>query len=166
MKGNKAIVPTALHSEYLKVLHLGHPGVESTKRRARESVFWPSINEDIQAVIMACSVCKGLRPHQQKEPLKLHTVPDLPWLLVATDIFERKNHYYLVVVDSYSGWFEIDRLSNQSSLTVINKLMRHFSVHGIPQKLCSDNGTQYTSQAFHDFARSWDFRHVTSSPDS
>ena len=47
-------------------------------------------------------------------------------------------------------------------MTVINKLKRHFSVHGIPQKLYSDNGTQYTSQAF---ARSWDFQHVTSSPE-
>ena len=109
MQGNRAVVPTALPSEYLKVLHMGHPRVESTKKRARESVFWPSLNEDIQAVIMACGVCNSLRPHQQKEPLKLHTVPDLPWSLVATDMFEWKNHHYLVLVDSYSGWFEIDR---------------------------------------------------------
>ena len=101
-------------------LTVEHPGVESTKRRARESVFWPSLNEDIQSVIMACAVCNSLRPHQQKEPLKLHTVPDLPWSLVATNMFEWKTHHYLVLVDSYSGWFEIDRLSSLSSLTVIN----------------------------------------------
>ena len=85
---------------------------------------------------MACGVCNSLRPHQQKEPLKLHTVPDLPWSLVATNVFEWMTHHYLVLVDSYSGWFEIDRLSSLSSLTV-NKLKRHFSVHGIPQKLYS-----------------------------
>ena len=54
---------------------------------------------------------------------------------------------------------------HQSSLTVINKLKRHFSVQGIPQKLYSDNGNQYTSQAFHDFTWTWDFQHVTSSPE-
>ena len=107
-------MPTALHSEYLKVLPMGHPGVESTKRRARESVLWPSLNEDIQAVVMACSVCNSLQPHQQKEPLKLPTVPDLPWSLVATDMFKWKTHHYLVLVDSYSGWLEIDRLSSIS----------------------------------------------------
>ena len=92
-------------------------------------------------------------------------VPDLPWSVVASDIFEWNHHHYLVLVDSYSGWFEIDQLSSLSSSCVINKLKRHFSVHGIPQKLYSDNGTQYTSQTFCDFAKSWDFLHVTSSPE-
>ena len=112
----------------------------------------------MQCLSTACGLTR-------KKTLKLHTVPDLPWSLVATNVFEWMTHHYLVLVDSYSGWFEIDRLSSLSSLTVINKLKRHFSVHGIPQKLYSDNGTQCTSQAFHDFPRSWDFQHVTSSPE-
>ena len=48
---------------------------------------------------------------------------------------------------------------------VISKLKRHFSVHGTPHTLLSDNATQYTSQHFKDFARQWDFTHVTSSPE-
>ncbi|RXN08790.1 12-(S)-hydroxy-5,8,10,14-eicosatetraenoic acid receptor-like protein [Labeo rohita] len=48
---------------------------------------------------------------------------------------------------------------------IVNKLKRHFSVHGIPQKLVTDNGTQFTSQIFRDFASSWDFCHITSSPE-
>lgn len=32
---------------------------------------------DIETAVKACSVCNSLRPHQQKEPLKLHTVPAL-----------------------------------------------------------------------------------------
>ena len=75
------------------------------------------------------------------------------------------NQHYLVLVDSYSGWFEIDQLNSLSSLGEINKPKRHFSTHGIPQKLYSDNGTQFTSQTFCDFARSRNFLHVTSSPE-
>lgn len=165
MKGNRAVVPDSLQSEYLRVLHAGHPGTEATKKRARESVFWPSVNQDIETVTSTCRVCTSLKPHQQKEPLKLHTVPDLPWSIVATDIFEWKSHHYLVLVDSYSGWFEIDQLNSLTSKTVIQKLKRHFSVHGIPLELYSDNGTQYTSQALQEFAEAWDFRLVTSSPE-
>ena len=165
MRGNRAVIPASLRSDYLKALHKGHPGIESTKRRARESVFWPSLNQDVETAVRACSICNSLKPHQQKEPLKLHAVPDLPWSIVGTDIFEWDNHHYLVLVDSYAGWFEIDQLSNITSLNVINKLKRHFSVHGSPQKLYSDCGTQYMSQMFRDFARSWDFVHVTSSPE-
>lgn len=124
--------------------------MESTKRRARESVFWLSLNDDIEAAVQACSIRNSLKLHQQKEPLKLHTVPDLPWSVVATYILEWNNHHYLVLVDS--GWFEIDQLSSLSSLCVINKLKRHLALHGIPQKLNSDKGTQYTIQIFQDFA--------------
>lgn len=60
----------------------------------------------------------SLKLHQQREPLKLHTVPDLPWSIVTTDIFEWENHHYLILVNSYSGWFEVD----------------HFSVHGLPKR--------------------------------
>lgn len=76
MRGNRAVIPTSLHSDYLKALHKGHPDIKSTKRRARESVFWPSPHNDIETAVRTCSVCNSLKPHQQKEPLKLHTVPD------------------------------------------------------------------------------------------
>uniref|UniRef100_A0A3P9BS95 Integrase catalytic domain-containing protein n=1 Tax=Maylandia zebra TaxID=106582 RepID=A0A3P9BS95_9CICH len=101
----------------------------------------------------------------QKQPLKLHQIPDLPWSITATDLFEWDNRHYLVLVDSYSGWFEIDKLENLTSASVINKLKHHFSVHGIPQKLYSDNGTQFISQTFREFATHWEFIHVTSSPE-
>lgn len=71
----------------------------------------------------------------------------------------------MVLVDLYSGWFEIDRLRDMASTTVIRKLKRHFSVHGSPHLPLSDNGTQYISQRFKDFASTWDFVHVTSSPE-
>lgn len=165
MKGNRAIIPASLHETYLQELHKGHPGMESTKRRARDSVFWLIINSDIENKVKSCSIYNSLKPHQQKQPLKLHQTPDLPWSITATDIFEWDNCHYLVLVDLYSGWFEIDKLENLTFASVINKLKHHFSVHGIPQKLYSDNGTQFTSQTFREFATHWEFVHVTSSPE-
>ncbi|KAL6489133.1 hypothetical protein MHYP_G00028740 [Metynnis hypsauchen] len=66
---------------------------------------------------------------------------------------------------TYLGWFEVDQLSNMSSLCVVNKLKLHFSVHGIPQELYSDNSTQFMSQSFCDFTKSGNFTHATSSPE-
>ncbi|CAL9687241.1 unnamed protein product [Knipowitschia caucasica] len=123
------------------------------------------MNIDISKELQSCAVCNATRPHQLKEPLQLHPVPALPWSTVATDLFEWQGQPYSVLVDSYSGWFEIDRLRDISSATVIKKLKRHFSVHGAPHTLISDNGRQYTSQRFKEFATQWDFVHVTSSPE-
>lgn len=165
MKGQRTVIPESLRSEYITIIHRVHPGLDVTKRRARGIVFWPSLTKDIEKEVLSCSVCNSMKPHQQKEPLHLHHIPDLPWSSVATDIFEWNGQHYLVLVDSYSRWFEIDLLRDLSSSTVITKLKRHFSVHGSPHKVFSDNGTQFTSQQFKEFAAAWDFTHTTSSPE-
>lgn len=165
MKGLKTVIPLCLQKTYTSILHRGHPGAEATKRRARGIVFWPTMTKDIEEEVQACSVCNSTKPHQQKEPLHLHPVPELPWSTVAADIFDWRNQQYLVLVDSYSGWFEIDLLQSLTSATVIGKLKRHFSVQGSPHTLITDNGRQFTSQQFKDFAKQWDFTHVTSSPE-
>ncbi|KAL7865172.1 hypothetical protein SRHO_G00104190 [Serrasalmus rhombeus] len=165
MKGHKTVIPQSLHREYINIVHKGHPGIEATKRRARSIIFWPNMSTNITEELLSCAVCNSTKSHQQKEPLQLHAIPDLPWSIVATDIFEWHGKHYQVLVDSYSGWFEIDLLRDMTSSTVISKLKRHFSVHGTPHTLFSDNGRQYTSQHFKDFAKQWDFVHSTSSPE-
>lgn len=71
---------------------------------------------------------------------------------------------HLVLVDSYSGWFELDYLPNLTSNTVITKLKRHFATHGVPHTLMTDNGTQFTGRNFANFSQAWDFKHIRSSP--
>lgn len=165
IKGHKAVIPHSLQSEYISIVHKGHPGIEATKRRARSVVFWPDMSKNITEELLSCAVCNSTKAHQQKEPLKLHPIPDLPWSTVAADIFDWHGKHYQVLVDSYSGWFEVDLLRDLTSAAVISKLKRHFSVHGTPHTLFTDNGTQYTSQQFKDFAKQWDFTHSTSSPE-
>lgn len=93
-----------------------------------------------------------------------HNVPDLPWMFTAADIFEWHGKMHLVLVDSFSGWFELDHLPDMRSVTVIAKLKRHFAVHGTPQTLLTDNARQFVCSDFSDFARAWDFEHIQSSP--
>lgn len=163
VKGHRTVIPHSLLAPYIDIMHRGPPGLELTKCRARMTVFWPTMNRDITEKLLSCSVYNSTQAHQQKEPLQPHPVPVLPWSTVATDVFEWHGQQYMVLVDSYSGWFEIDLLRNTSSAAVITKLKRHFSVHGSPHTLINDNARYYTSQHFKEFAEQWDFVHVTSS---
>ena len=47
---------------------------------------------------------------------------------------------------------------------VIEVLKKHLARHGIPDILVSDNGPQYSSNEFQQFASQWEFQHVMSSP--
>ena len=163
-KGLRVVVPLALCKEYIEQLHKGHPGADATERRAKDIVYWPSMSLDIDSSIALCQPCNSAKPHQQKEPLLIHPVPDLPWSHVSADLFDWNGLQYPILIDSYSGWFEMDTLSDLSAKTVIKKIKRHFAVHGIPCRLLTDNGPQFASREFERFASEWSFEHITSSP--
>ena len=71
---------------------------------------------------------------------------------------------YLITVDYFSRYPEVTQLRTTTSSTVINSLKSIFARHGIPETVRSDNGPQFASSEFDDFARNYQFRHTTSSP--
>ena len=164
-KGDRCVVPKSLRPEVLSRIHRSHIGVEGCLRRARESVFWPGMNTAVKNFVRQCETCRTFEISQQKETLHPHEVPDRPWSKVGVDLFETNNRHYLVTVDYYSNYWEVDRLeSSTTSKAVIYKLKQHFARHGIPNTVFSDNGPQFDSDEFRRFARDWEFNHLTSSP--
>ena len=67
-------------------------------------------------------------------------------------------------MDSYSKFFEVSKLNGLSSKAVINVLKQKFARYGIPNKMYSDNGSQYTSSEFAEFVKQYQFTYSTSSP--
>ena len=56
-KAHRLVIPTSQRAEHLKDLHAGHLGEEKTLLRARETVFWPGISDDVRNAVKACDVC-------------------------------------------------------------------------------------------------------------
>ena len=83
---------------------------------------------------------------------------------IATDLFELKSCTYLLVIDYFSQFIEIAPLKETTSADVIGHLKSIFACHGIPETICSDNGPQYSSHLFKEFARDHQFIRITSSP--
>ncbi|CAB4021418.1 Transposon Ty3-G Gag-Pol poly [Paramuricea clavata] len=164
LKGSKIVIPTKMRKEILIKIHAGHQGREKCKQRARQVVFWPGINSDIDNIVESCETCQHHQHNHQKEPLKPYPVPTRPWQVVGTDLCEINKKEYLVIVDAYSSYPEVIPLSSQSSKAVIKGMKVTFARHGIPDIVHSDNGPCYSSQEFADFKTKWGFKHVTSSP--
>ena len=92
-----------------------------------------------------------------------HAIPNRPWERIGIDIFTHHGHDYIISVDYLSRDFEIDRLQPKKSSDVIHRLKQQWARHGIPMQVVSDN-SPFGSAEFQDFARRWEFEHVTSSP--
>ena len=163
-KGNRIIVPKSLRKEMLVKGHGGHVGTEGCLRRLRESLFWPGMNAEAKAYMSECDVCKSVQDAPSKEPMIAHDVPRRPWMKVAADICELEGRSLLVVVDYFSNFVEVARLSDITSVSVIRALSEIFARWGAPEILVSDNGRQFASTEFQNFANEWQFHHTTSSP--
>ena len=94
-----------------------------------------------------------------------HDIPEIPWEKVGVDLFSLYHKEYVAVVDYNSKFIEMAQLRDESAKCVIDNVKKIFSRHGIPRIVQSDNGSQFTSNEFKQFATSWDFEHSTSSPE-
>lgn len=164
LKGEKIIIPSTEKPTILNQLHAGHQGVQRTLAAARNHVFWLQMTKDVTNHIEKCSVCEATQRSNVKEPLISKEVPTYPFQIVATDLFKFKSRDFIIIVDSYSGFFDFRQLKHSTSKETIDYLKTWFATHGIPEKLESDNGPQYASHEFRQFASTWNFTHSTSSP--
>ena len=81
------MVPVKKRKEILTKLHASHQGIERTKQRARQIVYWPGINSDIKNTVEACTKCQKQQPSLQQEPLQRDPLSSRPFEDVSADLF-------------------------------------------------------------------------------
>ena len=57
LKSRCTVIPKSLRQQVLGQLHTNHMGIENTKLLVHESVYWSSINADIERYIKQCATC-------------------------------------------------------------------------------------------------------------
>uniref|UniRef100_A0A803SS84 Gypsy retrotransposon integrase-like protein 1 n=1 Tax=Anolis carolinensis TaxID=28377 RepID=A0A803SS84_ANOCA len=161
--GERIIIPASQRQNVLAQLHESHQGIQRTKERARQLMYWPGMSKDIESAVGSCFVCACFAPNNQKEPLKPHEIPEGPWQKVGVDIFEQDNRSFLLVIDYFSKYPEVVSLPDKTARTVIVKMKSVFARHGTPLIVVSDN-MPFASQEFKVFAKEWGFEQCFSSP--
>lgn len=163
LKGHRLVIPAAMRLEILDKLHLGHQGIAKCRERAKASVWWPGLSKQLEEVVRNCAVCCKEQKYR-RQPLIPSPMPDRPWQKVAADLFYFKGSQYLLVIDYFSRFVEMSKLSRTLSRDITDHLKSMFARHGIPDVVRSDNGPQFASANFAQFAKDYNFNHVTSSP--
>jgi len=148
----RTFVAKEYQEETLHRIHEGHQGIERCRMRTKSSVWWPGIASQITSLIENCPTC-AKEAKLRREPLLTTKLPDYPWQVLGSDLFELKGDQYLLVTDYFSRYLEVVKLSSTTSSSIIRALKGIFSRFGIPEVLRSDNGPQYASTEFEDFAK-------------
>ena len=163
-RSDRVVIPKTLRGEMKLKIHSSHMGAESCFRRARECMFWQGMTAEVKEMIAACETCRKYEKSQPNQPLMPLEIPSRPWERIGVNLFTFDNKDFLITVDYFSNYWEIDKLSNTLASMVILKLKSHFARYGCPDQVISDNGPQFDWQEFQKFAETWDFEHTPSSP--
>ena len=135
-------------------------------RRARQTVYWPDIELDIENIVTTCPACRPLLPRQANEPLLQHDEqPSRVFDLVSVHYFHLAGRTFLVYVDRKSGWPCVSpcpRSANAHHLTC--ELKNFFVATGIPRVLMSDGGPQFASSTLRRFLAQRVVEHKITSP--
>ena len=140
LKGTRIIVPSVCREEVLTKLHEGHFGIEQTKLRARDSIYWLLMYKDIEAMVKTCETCQEFSRRNNRDPILSRELPLVAWTLLEMDLFTCENTNFLLVID-VTLWFPVVRvLPNETSRSIINALKGIYCNSGLPRRVLSDNG--------------------------
>lgn len=65
LKNSSVIVPKRLREDMLNRIHFSHMGIEKSKNKAREVMYWPGMSKEIEGKFSNCMTCIGLEGKQQ-----------------------------------------------------------------------------------------------------
>ena len=164
--GEAIIVPPGERKKVLEQIHQGHLGTSKCPYRARQCIYWPGINKDIEQQVEACATCQRHWPQEPTQPLKPTPPPERPWQQLGADFMMLDGSEYLVIVDYYSKMPIVQKMptSQCNSAKTITVLKELFGENVIPEEIWSDNGPQFASHLFAEFTKDWNIKHSTSSP--
>ena len=157
-------VPKSLRKEIMQQAHAVHGGIRACRRRLRDIAYWPGINNDIENYIKTCPSCiKHSEIQNKKEPLLQHARGETPWSKIGIELCQLDNRILIIVIDYYSNFLSVEKLSITTSNEVIKTLLKMFAIHGIQQEIVTDNGLQFRN-VFRNFTQQLDIKHITTSP--
>ena len=143
-----------------------HLGVVRIKALVRSFIWWPNLDKDLEDLARRCERCQSQKGRPaQVLPSHPWIYPAMPWERVHADFVELSGRQYLLMINAFSKWPEVNELGPHTTTEqTMNAMRRTFSCHGLPRRLVTDNGPQFRSHEFQMFMKAIGIRHQLTPP--
>ena len=163
--GSRVVIPTKQQPRLLFDLHHTHMGVVKMKSLAREHIWWPGLNKQIEILAAKCEGCAKFKKKPAPTPLTHWPWATRPMERIHVDFAEYKKIELLVAIDAFSKYIWAFIMGKD---TTTKKLLRQmdfiFADRGLPTIVVSDNGPQFTSGDFTKHMKDKNIKHVLTPP--
>ena len=158
----KMVVPQKRVTDVLNRLHdlSGHPGIARTMLKVKQRFYWPSLEYDVNIYVKSCHQCQLVKPalHRTYGPLTPLETPTSTNQLWAMDTIVMGSvakgttaKYIQVVIDHHSRYLWAKATKTNTATDAINTLVGIFGEVAKPERILTDNGSNFTSNAFKRF---------------
>ena len=132
--------------------HIGGRALSS--KVIRTGYYWPTMREDCTRYAQRCKQCQQHADWHEALPEELRLIHS-PWLFHTSEIdimgpfplAVRQMKYLLVAIEYFTNWIEAEPIAQITTHKVQHFVWKNIVCRfGVPKRLVSDNGTQFSSQ--------------------
>jgi hypothetical protein len=122
-------------------------------------VGWKTMLKDVEDWCISCHECHLVASSTPTEPMQRSLLPQGPWEAISMDFLGPLacGVSLLIVVDLYSGCFEVEAMRSITADKLLAKLRPMFVRFGLHNSVLTDNGQAYKDKGFNNFGK-WDHR--------
>ena len=173
---HQIVIPKVYRYEMLSLAHetplAGHLGSKKTLHKILEHFYWPSVRKDVTEFCRTCHTCQLVgKPNQTipKAPLRPILVFEEPFSRVIIDCVgplpktKSGNQYLLTIMCASTRFPEAIPLRNIKTKTIVDALIKFFSLFGLPKSIQSDQGSNFMSGIFQQVMHELKIRQFSSS---
>jgi transposase InsO family protein len=161
----RLVIPTSLHQEVMTEIHTkegAHLGFFKTWHLLKSRYYWPGMYRSVFQYIKRCQLCQFYNRPTTDTCLGLAhpvTPPHQPFHTVGIDFigpFPRcRGHEYAMVfichTTRYIGSYSVSRCDSTNAIRVLERYL--LGVHSCPRRIVLDQGSNFTSHSFIEFAK-------------
>ena len=138
LKGTIIVIPAKKHRAVLKFIHEGHLGLNKCKLCAKETIYCPGLNDQLEKLILSCELCLKYSQSKCKQMPTMslgQEIPLHPWCRLLTDLFQFEGASYLLIVGYTSRFLVVCKLSSLFGQHLADQCTLIFSEYGWPGTL-------------------------------
>ena len=144
-KGLQVCIPANMQKDMLRKIHRSHRKLSKACKRL--FILARHVSRNQRHLCKLQYVCI-FSVQLAKQPMMSHEIPLLQWQYVSQDLFTLNREDYLITVDRYSDFIEVDKLHDTTASSIVEMSKCQFSRHGIPKTFVTDNGPQFVSSEY------------------
>ena len=143
-------------------VNVDHPEQQKIMELVKQNYWWSGLKKDIKKYVQECFKCQQNKVQHQWKSEELHPLEILQelWQEISIDIIEplpRSNGIdaIVVIVDQFMKMIQLKVTTTNTSLKGVVKIYKDkiWKLHGIPRKILSNRGPQFTSKFIEEFTK-------------